>query len=84
MFLARLVNFQMHESPTAVEGILLCNGHANPNVQPVMDAWLAEQARAHQRDIRFMHLDDLGRWIMRDRLVAEFRAALEELDISIV
>jgi hypothetical protein len=60
-------------------GILVCNGHAKPNVDPVMRGWFEAQARDHGREFEFMHLDDLANWIVRCGLVNEFRAALGEL-----
>ena len=84
MFLVPLSDFQLHDDPTVVEGILLCNGHCNPYVQPVMDGWFEEQARDHQRQIRFEHLDDLVGWITRERLVTELRAALDEYGVAIL
>jgi hypothetical protein len=63
-------------------GILICNGHANPHVELVMEGWFAEQERDHHRRFQFMHLDDLVNWITDKRLVNEFRAVLDELGIE--
>jgi hypothetical protein len=62
-------------------GILVCNGHANPYVEPVMEGWLAEQRRAYGRQFEFWHLDRLVNWIIDQRLVNEFRLVLEELGV---
>ena len=64
------------------KGILVCNGHANPNVEPLIAGSLMEQERNHKRNFRFMNLDDLVNWITDNRLVNEFRAALSELGIE--
>ena len=44
---------------------------------------MEEQARVHGRSFSFMHLDALVDWILRDRLVNEFRAAARELGLPI-
>ena len=84
MFLVPLSEFQLPESPDKVEGILLCNGHCNSYVQPVMEGWFDEQQRDHHRHVRFQHLDDLVSWIARDRLITALRSALHEYGVSIV
>lgn len=84
MFLVLLSDFQLHEAPDELEGLLLCNGHSKPNVQPVMNGWFAEQERDHDRQVRFEHLDDLVGWIMRDRLIPSLRSALVECGVPIV
>ncbi len=84
MFLVPVSDFQLRDAPDTREGILLCNGHCNPYVQPVMDAWYREQERDHRRQIRFEHLDDLVGWITRERLISELRAALEEYGVPII
>jgi hypothetical protein len=82
IFLVSLPELQVPKDVDAREGILICNGHANPYVEPTMKAWFEEQKRAHNRDFKFMHLDDLVNWIVDDRLVNEFRAVLRELGIE--
>ena len=64
------------------EGILVCNGHANPYVEPVMHGWFAEQERVYGRRFGFVHLDGLVTWITNERLVNVLRAALDELGIE--
>ena len=54
------------------------NGHANPYVEPVMDAWIREQRQTHERLIEFWHLDGLVDWITDNRLVNELKLALVE------
>lgn len=81
-FLVPLSNFQMPEEADTREAILICNGHASPHVEPVMEGWFEEQKRAYGRDIEFMHLDSLVNWIMRERLINEFKAALTEIGVQ--
>ena len=64
------------------EAILLCNGHANPYVIPVMEGWFKEQRDRFEREVNFMHIDDLVRMIIKDRLINEFRAVLTELNLE--
>ena len=40
-----------------------------------------EQARAYGRLFRFMHLDDVVNWIVKERLIGEFRAIAAELGL---
>ena len=82
MYLVPLASLQIGFEVDEREGILVCNGHANPSVEPVMSGWFAEQEHDHRRAFRFLHLDGLVNWIVDDRLVNEFRAALLELGIE--
>jgi hypothetical protein len=81
-FLVPLSNFQIPEEPDARQAILICNGHALPHVEPVMKGWFEDQRRAYGRDIQFMHLDSLVKWIMDERLINEFKAVLAELKLK--
>jgi len=81
MFLVKLQSVQIQEPVAGREGILVCNGHANPYVEPLIGPWIAEQARAHGRHFEFMHLDGLVNWIVNDRLVNEFRTIAIELGL---
>jgi hypothetical protein len=63
-------------------GILIYNGHPNPQVAPLIDGWLKEQRKDHERIYKLMNLDDIVQWISRDRLVNEFRKALSELGLT--
>jgi hypothetical protein len=38
-----------------------------------MERWFKEQERAHGRKIEFMHLDAVVNWIVRERLINEFK-----------
>jgi hypothetical protein len=82
MFLAPLSNFQLPQEPNAREAILICNGHASPHAEPVMEGWFEEQHRAYGRKIKFMHLDAVVNWIVRERLINEFKAALSEVGVQ--
>ena len=59
-------------------GILVWNGHADPYVEPVMQAWKKDQWTAFQREFEFMHLDSIVNYILDSRLVTAFRDALAE------
>jgi len=81
MYLVTLASLQIGFEVNDREGILVCNGHANPNVEPVMSGWFAEQEHDHHRVFSFVHLNGLVNWIVDHRLVNELRAALQELGI---
>jgi hypothetical protein len=59
-------------------GILVWNGHADPHVDPVMQQWKQDQLDAFQREYEFMHLDDIVRYVLENRLVTGLRQALAE------
>lgn len=78
MFLVPLPSLQLPVSPKRTVGVFVCNGHANPYVEPVMDAWFEEQRNAHGRALEFQHLDRLVEWISDHRLVNELKLAFTE------
>jgi hypothetical protein len=82
MFQVEMSSFQLPVPPDAREGILICNGHAHPFVEPAMEGWFKEQLRDHGRTFRFMHLDDVVGWIDSQRLYSTFRRACSDLGIS--
>lgn len=65
-------------------GILVCNGHAGPHVEPIIGGWIKEQRKAHDREYDFLHLDDLISYILDARLVGSLREALSESGVAIV
>jgi hypothetical protein len=81
MFLVPLSAIQIQNEVDLREGILICNGHVNPYVEPVMEGWFQEQKRTHGHIIKFMSLDHLARWIVNERLINDFRIALSELGL---
>ncbi len=83
MFLVPIPSLQLSAEPTQTIGALVCNGHANPYVEPVMDAWIREQRQTHERLIEFWHLDGLVDWITDNRLVNELKLALDEQGVPI-
>jgi hypothetical protein len=84
MFLVPLSDFQLPAQPTRTEGVLLCNGHCNPYVEPVVKGWFAEQQRVHGWVMSFKHLDHLVSGISANRLISELRSALHECGVAIV
>ena len=78
MFLVRLPPLQLPVTPKRTVGVLVSNGHANPYVEPVLDAWFAEQRKVHGRTFEFQHLDRLVEWICDHRLVNELKLAFTE------
>ena len=82
MFLVPLSTFQMPAEPDALEGVFWVTGHANPYVEQVMVAWIAEQLEKFGRRIVFVHLDEVVEWLFRERLISEFKNALKELGIQ--
>lgn len=83
MFLVPIGSLQLPASPARKIGVLICNGHANPFVEPVMDSWFQEQRDIHGNVIEFRHLDWLVDWITDKRLVNEFKLALADHGITI-
>jgi hypothetical protein len=80
-FLVSLSNLQIPGEVDACEAILICNGHALPHVEPVMEGWFEEQKRVYGRDIRFVHLDLIIDWIVNEHLINEFKVVLAELGL---
>jgi hypothetical protein len=83
IFLVPLASLNLPAAPQRIEAVLVTTGHANPYVEPTMTGWFKEQREKHARDVTFMHLDGLVDWIVRDRLVNELRAALEEQGVAV-
>jgi hypothetical protein len=83
MFLVPFSALQLPMSPTRTIGVLVCNGHANPYVEPVMEGWFSQQLEKHGRTIEFHHLDWLVDWITDKRLVNELKKALDEQGVSV-
>ena len=83
MFLVPIPTLQLPVEPTQTFGVLVCNGHANTYVEPVMHAWILEQHQTHERLIEFWHLDRLVDWIADNRLVNELKLALAEQRVPI-
>jgi hypothetical protein len=82
IFLVPLSKFQISDEVDLREAILVCNGHANPHAEPIMEGWFQEQKRVYRRDILFIHLDGLVNWVVKDRLINEFKAALNEIGLK--
>jgi hypothetical protein len=82
MFLVDVSPLQIRGPIDQREGILICNGHAIPHVQPTMTGWFEEQRRDHRRQFRFMHLDDIVSWIFGQRLINTFRNVCADLGLS--
>lgn len=83
MFLVPTPSLQLPAKPTRTVGTLVCNGHANQYVEPVMDAWICEQRESNKRLIEFWHLDTLVGWITDNRLVNELKLALADQHVPI-
>jgi hypothetical protein len=81
IFLVPLPAMQILNDVDLREGILICNGHINPYVEPVVEGWFQEQKKAYGRTIKFMSLDHLVQWIVNERLINDFRAAFAELGL---
>jgi hypothetical protein len=73
--------FQLPKPHDAVEGFLVANGHVKPSAEPAMEAWFTER-RKQGHSVEFIHLDGLVQWIFMDRLISEFRVALDEVGIK--
>jgi len=82
MFLVPLSSFQIQNVVDEREGILICNGHVNPHVEPVVEGWFQEQKKTYGRTFIFQSIDYLVQWIVKERLINGFRAALSELGLS--
>jgi len=83
MFLVRLPSLQLGATPDRVVGVLVSNGHANPYVEPVMDAWFREEKDVHGREFQFLHLDRLVQWIANHKLTNELRLAFKEHGVDV-
>jgi len=83
MFLVSLGSLQLPAKPARTIGVLICNGHANPYVEPVMESWFQEQREKYGREIEFRHLDWLVDWITDQRLVNELKIALAEQGVAV-
>ena len=84
IFLADIAPLQLRGPVDAREGILICNGHARPQVEPTMQGWFTQELRDHNHTFRFMHLDDIVNWIFNQRLFSAFRSACAELQLPLV
>lgn len=82
-FLVALESVNIHSRVDLRVGVLVCNAHVDPYVDPVIKGWQAEQARVFGRTFEVMHLDDVVRWIVGQRLVREFRDAVAEIGIPL-
>jgi hypothetical protein len=83
MFEVDLPAIQVDASRARRVGVLVFNGHLTPQAEPAVAGWMAEQER-RGREVQIMHLDVVVNWILEHRLVSAFRAALDELGISVV
>ena len=83
MFLVRIPSLQLPAKHTHTIGVLVCNGHANPYAEPVIDAWIRDQLQTYGRHIEFWHLDRLVDWIVQNKLVNELKLALAEQGVAI-
>ncbi len=84
IFEVMLDSINIHHPVQDRIAILVCNGHAKPNVEPAMGGWFAAQKRSFGRTFEFMHIDDLVNWILRCGLVSDFRAACTEFRVKIL
>jgi hypothetical protein len=84
IFQVPLKSFQIPSEVHRRVGILIWNGHADPHVEPVMEAWKNDQWAAFQREYEFMHLDATASYILDSRLVSAFRDALAEEGIAVL
>lgn len=84
MFHLNIPDAQLPVTPDSREGILIFNGHINPQTEPLVQGWLDEQRRDHNRIISIIGLDDIVTWIVNNRLINELRAVLSGLGIPIV
>ena len=60
-------------------GVLAWNGHAAPHVEPLMSAFLKEQAAQWGRRFEFWNLDRLASYVVDRQLSTTLREALREL-----
>jgi hypothetical protein len=81
-FLVPLSNLHIPGEVDPREVVLVCNGHANPYVEPVMENWFLAQKQAYGRVYTFMHLDHLVKWVIEGRLINELDVVLRELGLG--
>jgi hypothetical protein len=83
IFLVDMAALQLRVPVDGREGFLVCNGHAQPHVEPTMEGWFTQELRDHGHTFRFMHLDDMVTWIFGQRLFSAFRSACAELGLPL-
>jgi hypothetical protein len=84
MFLVDIPSLQLPAEPNSRVGVLIFNGHFNEFSERVAEGWLRDQKRYHDRSFRFMHINDIVNWILRNGLVSALRRALAEFGIGII
>lgn len=62
---------------------IVVNSHPNPYTMPLVTNWISEQARVHNRQIEFLHLDRLANYVSQHRLFNELRIALSENGVAV-
>jgi hypothetical protein len=83
MFTVDTNRFQLPVVPDRIEGSLVTNGHASPFAERAMEGWFNSRRTALEWAVEFIHLDKLVEWIVKNHLITELRAALEEHGIKI-
>jgi len=84
IFLVDLPTLQLPAEPNSRIGVLIFNGHFNEFAEPAAAGWLRAQRLYHDRTFRFMHIDVLVDWILRNGLMSALRKALAEFGIPII
>lgn len=84
MFQVPLQSLQIPSPIDRRVGILICNGHIEPHVEPVIAGWADDQLTAHNRNFDVMHLDDLVNYILDHRLIGALRVALQEAEVPVI
>jgi hypothetical protein len=80
MFLVPTRDFQLGiDIEPMRKGLLICNGHIAPIVEPVVNGWFEAELRDHGHRYSLIHLDRWVRWIVERNLLSAFRHTLMEL-----
>jgi hypothetical protein len=84
MFLVDVPSPQLPAEPDMRIGILIFNGHFNEPAERAAEGWLRVQRQYRERTFRFMHINVMVDWILRNGLMSALRRALDEFGILII
>jgi hypothetical protein len=82
IFQVPMSEVQLPAKPDLHEGILMLNGHLNPYVEPLFDAWKDEQREVHGRAFSVMPIESIVSMVLRHALVGDLRQALAEVGLE--
>jgi hypothetical protein len=84
MFQVDIPSMLLPVEPDLRVGILIFNGHFNEPAERAAEGWLRDQRKNRERTFRFMHLNAMVEWILRNGLMSALRKALDEFEIPVI